>query len=110
MNKDMAQPNKSHMDSSSGLRSANDMSDPVPSSGYGAVEDIPGVGSTGGGAPVKSASEAGVSYGGPAGGAPIETGDKGEMPGLSTLMDVGEKPDSPTGAGLRSAVGNSPST
>lgn len=106
----MAEPNKSHHDSTSGLTSANDMSDSIPASGFGAVEDIPGVGPMSGGAPVRSASDAGVNYGGPVGGAPIQTGDKGEMPNLSTLMDVGEKPDSKTGAGLRSAVGDSPST
>lgn len=106
----MAEANKSHQDSSSGLRSANDMSDAIPTSGFGAVEEIPGTGPMSGGAPVKSASESGVDYGGPVGGAPAQVGDRGEMPGLATLMDVGEKPDSMTGAGLRSAVGESPST
>ena len=110
MNKNMAEANKSHMDSSSGVRSASDMGDSIPEKGWGAVEDIPGVGSMSGGAPMRTSADRGVDVGGPVGGAPIPTGAGGGIPPITTLIDIGEPPGETTGAGLRSAVGSSPKT
>jgi hypothetical protein len=107
--------NQSHTDGASGLRSANDMSDAIPSKGFGAQEEISGVGSNAGGAPVRSASGSGIDMGGPVGGAPASVNPDGpsaddtDVP-LTILMNVGEEPGPMTGAGLRSAVGESPST
>lgn len=89
----------------SGLRSANDMDDSVPEKGWGGVEEIPGVDSSGS-VPMKSAADVGMGFGGPVGGMPISIGVDGDdvdVP-LATLMNVGEEPGPNTGAGLRSAV------
>lgn len=105
--------NKSHMDSASGLRSANDMSDSIPAKGWGGEEEISGVDMGNGGGALRSASASGVSMGGPTGSGPAMTSmngpsaDDADVP-MSILMNVGEEPGPTTGAGLRSAVGESP--
>lgn len=105
--------NQSHMDSASGLRSANDMSDSVPAKGWGGEEEISGVDMSNGGGALRSASSSGIGMGGPVGGAPVSTdmggasADDADVP-LTILLNVGEEPGPLTGAGIRTAVGDSP--
>lgn len=105
--------NKSHTDSTSGLRSANDMSDSIPSQGWGGQEEISGVDMSNGSGALRSASGSGIDMGGPVGGAPASVNPNGSSAddsdvSLTVLMDVGESPGPMEGAGLRSAVGSSP--
>jgi hypothetical protein len=104
--------NQSHHDSASGLTSANDMSDSIPAKGWGGEEEMSGVDMGQGGGTLRTASGSGIDFGGPVGGAPIPTGPEGDdadVP-LTVLMNIGEEPGPMTGAGLRSAVGESPKT
>lgn len=106
---ELSGPKTSHHDASSGLTSANDMSDSCPAKGWGGQEEISGVDNPGG-SPMRTAADQGMGFGGPTGGAPISTGMDGDdvdVP-MTMVMDLGESPGPLTGGGLRSAVGESP--
>lgn len=104
---ELSGPNKSFHDPS-GLVSSSDMSMPCPDKGWGGVEEVPGV-DAGMTPPIRSSVDRGFSpngemVGGPGPDVSMTSKDDTDVP-LQTLTDVGERPDSTTGAGLRTAVG-----
>ncbi len=107
MNPELSGPNKSTHDAS-GLVSACELSSPLPSQGWGGVQEVPGT-DMGTMPPIMSSVDQGFSpNGGMVGGPPpavSDTSDDDSDVSLTTLMDVGEQPDSLTGAGIRTAVG-----